>query len=384
MNTNSLKFIPAKCPSCGGELRVPEGKDSIICMYCGSEVLLRNKSKLLIEPYIDVEKYINLANEALEADNYKEAYRYFSMVLEQDPSISDAWLGKGYCAGMLSTKDNLRIKELEKCYSNGLYEDKEKFQNLDVRSDASYWDYYVAKIDRLELKDKYNVGWDYYQVSSYIGGLCKIQDFNQYSSIGQFNEDLISCQDILLKSLALMFKAYMHSDDNAPFSLEYKCLKKSEAYTIILSNIKLLISIHSMWCSANNISGEGLLKVKRILFKQIGNSAFDHQLLNDAQIKLVLNNYLNDSKRDKKCFIASATMGSEYNYYVNTLKRFRDELLAFNRLGRFIVFTYYKLSPPIAYFISKSQLLRKVSFLLIVSPWTYIADHLLEKNKKFS
>lgn len=39
-----MKFIPARCPSCGAGLSIPEGLDKAHCVYCGSLVLVRESS----------------------------------------------------------------------------------------------------------------------------------------------------------------------------------------------------------------------------------------------------------------------------------------------------------------------------------------------------
>lgn len=33
-----MEFITGKCPKCSGELQIPRGRDTIICMYCGEEI----------------------------------------------------------------------------------------------------------------------------------------------------------------------------------------------------------------------------------------------------------------------------------------------------------------------------------------------------------
>ncbi len=40
---SNIEFIPAICPSCGGELRIPENRETIKCMYCGVNIVLRTK-----------------------------------------------------------------------------------------------------------------------------------------------------------------------------------------------------------------------------------------------------------------------------------------------------------------------------------------------------
>ncbi len=58
---------------------------------------------------------------------------------------------------------------------------------------------------------------------------------------------------------------------------------------------------------------------------------------------------------DKKCFIATAAFGSEMNQKVQLLRNFRNQFLAPHWLGRKLVKTYYKLSPPLAQWISKHE-----------------------------
>jgi len=38
---SDVKLVPAKCPSCGAGLQIPEGQDKMHCIYCGSQVFVR-------------------------------------------------------------------------------------------------------------------------------------------------------------------------------------------------------------------------------------------------------------------------------------------------------------------------------------------------------
>ena len=57
------------------------------------------------------------------------------------------------------------------------------------------------------------------------------------------------------------------------------------------------------------------------------------------------------------CFIATAVYGDYYAPEVIALRRFRDESLNPYTVGRIFIKTYYKLSPPIAKFVSQHHLL---------------------------
>lgn len=64
---------------------------------------------------------------------------------------------------------------------------------------------------------------------------------------------------------------------------------------------------------------------------------------------------------DKKCFIATAAFGSGLDPHVTTFRKFRNEFLLPSFLGRFLVRSYYRLSPPMAAFIAKSEILRTLT-----------------------
>jgi cold shock CspA family protein len=67
------------------------------------------------------------------------------------------------------------------------------------------------------------------------------------------------------------------------------------------------------------------------------------------------------------CFIATAVYGDYYAPEVIALRRFRDETLEMNVLGRIFIIFYYKFSPSIAVFlIDKPRLSSFVRFFLSI------------------
>ncbi|MEK6287711.1 MAG: CFI-box-CTERM domain-containing protein [Acidobacteriota bacterium] len=68
------------------------------------------------------------------------------------------------------------------------------------------------------------------------------------------------------------------------------------------------------------------------------------------------------------CFIATATYGSPLAPEVVLFRRFRDDVLLNSRRGRIFVTTYYKVSPPFAFLLSKSRLLRKITRDVLLQP----------------
>ena len=63
-----MKFIPAKCPSCNGELQVPDDRDFVKCMYCGVDIKIRETVKMIIEK--NIPNLLKLGTEMINAKNY--------------------------------------------------------------------------------------------------------------------------------------------------------------------------------------------------------------------------------------------------------------------------------------------------------------------------
>ncbi len=72
------------------------------------------------------------------------------------------------------------------------------------------------------------------------------------------------------------------------------------------------------------------------------------------------------------CFIATAAYGTETASQLNILREFRDQVLLKSGLGTRFVETYYKLSPPLAAFIAKSDFLRAVVRIALIDPMVNI------------
>src|SRR4051812_1733986 len=97
----SMNFIPATCPSCGGSLQVPDNRDQVKCMYCGGNVIVQQAIQLASG--VNLKNLMELAQAAVASANFKEAFDYYTKILESDPSNVTAWAGKGESAGWMST-----------------------------------------------------------------------------------------------------------------------------------------------------------------------------------------------------------------------------------------------------------------------------------------
>ena len=76
------------------------------------------------------------------------------------------------------------------------------------------------------------------------------------------------------------------------------------------------------------------------------------------------------------CFIATAAFGSYQAPEVILLQKFRDRILLASEPGRLFVALYYRVSPPIAAFISHDELLRR-AVRLSLKPLIFSIQHRL-------
>jgi len=76
---------------------------------------------------------------------------------------------------------------------------------------------------------------------------------------------------------------------------------------------------------------------------------------------------VNDNKSGG-CFIATAIFDDSEHPCVLELRNYRDTVLRCSVPGRLFIRAYYKLSPPIANMIRKSERLKRVSYKLIITP----------------
>jgi hypothetical protein len=74
------------------------------------------------------------------------------------------------------------------------------------------------------------------------------------------------------------------------------------------------------------------------------------------------------NKKDRSCFIATATMGSYDHPVVVDLRLFRDNWLLKREWGISFVNWYYKKGPHVAAIIEKSYILKIISYYIIIKP----------------
>ena len=122
-----MELKTAKCPECGADLQIPEGKDVITCEYCGANVVVKD----LLGTSAPIQNYMSLAASALQGGSFKEAYDYYNKVLETDSTNSDAWFGKAVSAGRMTHVNDVRFDEMVVLFGNAI-----KYTSQDKQGDV--------------------------------------------------------------------------------------------------------------------------------------------------------------------------------------------------------------------------------------------------------
>jgi hypothetical protein len=89
-----------------------------------------------------------------------------------------------------------------------------------------------------------------------------------------------------------------------------------------------------------------------------------------------------DEPKEQACFIATAVYGTTLSEELDALRQFRDEFLLTSPVGRALVAIYYRLSPPLAEFISRHQTLRALVRGCLVNPTVILSKSLLRQQAK--
>lgn len=107
-----MTFVAAKCPQCGGDLQLDPEKETGFCMHCGSKIVVRDAIKAVrIDNSHMVDTWMEMGDSAAESGNNKEAYEYYTKVVETQPNNWRAIFKRGKAAGWQSTLINIRLME---------------------------------------------------------------------------------------------------------------------------------------------------------------------------------------------------------------------------------------------------------------------------------
>ncbi len=126
-----MELKAARCPSCQGDLDIPEGKKVIECPYCGTDIfIVQDAKKVKVTSVSDI---LKLAETELKVGNIYIAIRHYDRLLETDPTNPDAWYGKCLIALHHISKDYNSLTRAKEYFNKAIEfstgEKKEALQN---------------------------------------------------------------------------------------------------------------------------------------------------------------------------------------------------------------------------------------------------------------
>lgn len=326
-----MAFRATQCPACKKDIQVPDDAEMAICMYCGQSILVKDAIHITVGPSIT--NLLGLARTADVAGNDAEAETYYNRVLELDPTISEAWIGKGKSAGWQSSIVNIRFGEVVTSFSHAIGTAPEITKSetisscLDEINKLVVTLYGMARKHMLEYVALPNIWVEYLNQVAQM--LTTLETASTWLPTDRKTlENIVHlCKDIIEGV------TYRDSyDNNTP-----KGWHLSPQYEALISE-KFSAAVNSL-------------------------KALDPSYVPPAVEK----------KKPDSCFVVTATMGDPQHPTVNLMRRFRDQWILARPGGKKFVSWYYRYGPLAANLIRGSRLLRAMSFVLIVMPLAWLA-----------
>jgi tetratricopeptide (TPR) repeat protein len=358
-------FKEAKCPSCGGELQLPPDKETAICMYCGSTVVVREAIKAV--GGVNISNWMELARAAQKSSNNQEAFDYYTKVLEFEPQNYEAWFGKGETAGWMSTLQSPRLSELVTGFQKAMEYAPEDKKEETLSNIVSAINSIVLAYNDLAKKP-------------YMDNLRKFYATNDMST-----EDKWLLEDEYFRQvgemiLALKFAHTLSSDNRQiiktiifltdGLSLYGSHYDKYDPEVWNDPRLKYRFRRGEFEDTVTSIRNQFISKMKQL----------DPSYQTEWEKQEVLKQGVSKQK-SSKCFVVSATMGSPNHPIVELLREFRDQWLMKMNSGIMFFRFYNQFGPHLARIIERSRLLRYFTYFAIVRPLAQFARILL-RNKE--
>ncbi|MEI9934803.1 MAG: CFI-box-CTERM domain-containing protein [Ferruginibacter sp.] len=173
------------------------------------------------------------------------------------------------------------------------------------------------------------------------------------------------------KIIQILNKSIIVNNPNSISSFDYtgKSVKRDCLISIQFQNNANLTS----FASNDKVSFTG--KILKVEVEDLPYS-FSYSHLPDIYIENVSFQKLQQS--NGACFIATAVYGSYYAPEVLELRKFRDEVLLLNSVGRSFVRLYYQTSPFFASLIAKSKIVKAAVRYILLQPILSMIRHYLK------
>ncbi|WP_066800197.1 CFI-box-CTERM domain-containing protein [Sphingomonas soli] len=258
--------------------------------------------------------------------NNAEALEYYNRVLEIDPAITEAWLGKGRSASWQSSLATFRVAE-------GLIAFQHAIATAGENRDA------VIQTAVEEIN----------KIISALYAMSR-NHMEEYAALDQTWSSYIN-------QTAQMLEALEQAHDWDPSN------------RIVLENIVHLtkdnIEGYKYWDNIHNVSGVHAISPQ---YEETLRGIMDRAVASLRQIDDAYQPPAIEKKQGGACFVVTAAMGDASHPDVIALRNFRDRWLLKRPVGRVAISWYYRFGPTLAAFVGRSPLRRRIAYFLLVRP----------------
>lgn len=335
-----MEFTSTTCPACNKHIQIPTGASQAICMYCGSRFL--PESGLTARPAAGTDNLLGMARSALASGNHAESESYFNRVLELNPGISEAWVGKGLSAGWQSTIAHMRFPEVITCFSHAIANttDPEKRETVDNC---------VLEINKLVAA--------IYSISR--------NHMIEYAAVPDTWSQYVSNTSEMLTVLETA-RNWTPLDRTTLENIVHLCKDNIEGISF---RDQFDRNLPKAWTVSHDYENDLRTKMGEAsdALKQLDPSYQPPQA---------------SPKKPDACFVVTATMGDQDHPTVEFMRQFRDVWLVNQPGGIKFIAWYYKHGPKAADFIAASTARRRFSYALIVRPLAFLASMIMGRRKK--
>jgi len=412
-----------KCSSCGGSNKLPEGKNSMFCAFCGNAIEKEIKASkndkestrvLLEKPTISkpkveiVETYKKLPGskeltKERKDNGWEVTYSIFDKITTD--FFPDKKVSKGGGELSLTGKGIKSLEDITHWFTDS--------ELLDVKTLILNGNKLVSldgigkfkKVESISITEN-NI--ESVEINGILSNLRSLSlNGNPIKTVKQLPEvrssygdgigkvfrlNLSNCGEIEFSELAQKQIANFFIGDINEVNIIIDDINNSDSINSLIKFVK------------NDNTTPGKLKIsstsetlKGLSWSNVTKSAYevytkkyytDTYTCNSCGVVITENTYnskggicaqcenkksLQLAQKKGNCFIATATMGSYDHPQVMELRNFRDEWILQKKWGEKFVKWYYHYGAIAAKFIEKSFVLKKLSYLLIVKPFVYLS-----------
>lgn len=287
----------------------------------------------------NITNLLGMAKTAEAGGNNAEALSYYNRILEIEPRLPDAWMGKGRSAGWQSTLANFRVNEAIVAFGHaiGCSSDAERSSTIQQAvAEANHLIATLYGLARRHLEEFATLSGTW---PSYVG---------QIGQLTNAQQEVYEWDSNNIESLK---------------NIEHFCKDNIEGY--------------KSWDSYNGSALHSITpEYEAVLRDQMDRANERLKALDESYAAPQV-----EKKSSDACFVATATMGDIDHPDVRLLRVFRDKILSRSSTGIKFIRGYYRHGPRIAKIIERHMLLKRISYRFIIVPAVLIAQRALQQIK---